>query len=139
MLATCQNRSVLSLWLQRFGRCWQDRPGLGKDKRRLDIVTGVGPAEAALTCQYFRIFRRDLGKPSEMNSPGPSGVESRKGAVPASVQTAGPFPFPAHQTGRARFEHPAFRQTSPSDSIPQKLCPSISPQRDGNLVALECP
>src|SRR5260370_39190414 len=24
------------------------------------------------------------------------------------------FPFPAHQTGRARFEHPAFRQTSPS-------------------------
>src|SRR6266446_527531 len=25
-----------------------------------------------------------------------------------------PFPFPAHQTGRARFEHPAFRQTSPT-------------------------
>src|SRR5260370_39981954 len=24
------------------------------------------------------------------------------------------FPFPAHQTGRARFGHPAFRQTSPS-------------------------
>src|ERR1019366_1092845 len=25
-----------------------------------------------------------------------------------------PFPFPAHQTGRALSEHPAFRQTSPS-------------------------
>ena len=23
-----------------------------------------------------------------------------------------PFPFPAHQTGRAHFEHPAFRQSS---------------------------
>ena len=23
-----------------------------------------------------------------------------------------PFPFPAHQTGRADFSHPAFRQTS---------------------------
>src|SRR6202011_4767247 len=34
-------------------------------------------------------------------------VESRKGAVPA-----GPFPFPAHQTGRADFRHPAFRRTS---------------------------
>src|SRR5436309_2368839 len=29
-------------------------------------------------------------------------------------QKADPFPFPAHQTGRARFEHPAFRQTSPT-------------------------
>jgi hypothetical protein len=29
---------------------------------------------------------------------------------------ADPFPFPAHQTGRARFEHPAFRQTSPTSS-----------------------
>ena len=27
---------------------------------------------------------------------------------------ADPFPFPAHQTGRALFEHPAFRQTSPT-------------------------
>src|SRR5258708_2078614 len=27
---------------------------------------------------------------------------------------ADPFPFPAHQTGRARLEHPAFRQTSPT-------------------------
>src|SRR5260370_8802712 len=34
-------------------------------------------------------------------------VESRKGAVPE-----GPFPFPAHQTGRADFRHPAFRRTS---------------------------
>jgi hypothetical protein len=26
------------------------------------------------------------------------------------------FPFPAHQTGRAQLEHPAFRQTSPTSS-----------------------
>ncbi len=40
-------------------------------------------------------------------------VESRKGAVPAAVRAADPFPFPAHQTGRAQLEHPAFRQTLP--------------------------
>ena len=32
-------------------------------------------------------------------------VEERRGA-------SGPFPLPAHQTGRADFQHPAFRQTS---------------------------
>src|SRR6266849_4706865 len=40
-------------------------------------------------------------------------VESRKGAGPGPTGSR-LFPFPAHQTGRARFEHPAFRQTSPS-------------------------
>ena len=35
------------------------------------------------------------------------GVESRKGAAPG-----GPFPLPAHQTGRADLQHPAFRRTS---------------------------
>jgi len=40
-------------------------------------------------------------------------VESRKGAWPGPTGSR-LFPFPAHQTGRALFEHPAFRQTSPS-------------------------
>ena len=39
-------------------------------------------------------------------------VESRKGAGPGPTGSRW-FPFPAHQTGQARFEHPAFRQTSP--------------------------
>src|SRR5580700_4741282 len=38
-------------------------------------------------------------------------VEEERGAGPTGSR---PFPFPAHQTGLARFEHPAFRQTSPS-------------------------
>jgi K+-transporting ATPase ATPase A chain len=38
-------------------------------------------------------------------------VESRNGAVAARLGAA-PYPFPAHQTGRADFPHPAFRQTS---------------------------
>src|SRR6202051_2913741 len=38
-------------------------------------------------------------------------VEEERGAGPTGSR---PFPFPAHQTGRALFEHPAFRQTSPS-------------------------
>ncbi len=41
------------------------------------------------------------------------GVESRKGARPGTSVSRW-FPFPAHQTGRAHFGHPAFRQTSPS-------------------------
>jgi hypothetical protein len=40
-------------------------------------------------------------------------VESRKGASPEPTGSR-LFPFPAHQTGRARFlEHPAFRLVSP--------------------------
>jgi hypothetical protein len=38
-------------------------------------------------------------------------VESRKGAVAWPCGVA-PFPFPAHQTGRARLRHPAFRLIS---------------------------
>ena len=41
-------------------------------------------------------------------------VEEGRGA--GILLHADPFPFPAHQTGRARFEHPAFRQTSPTSS-----------------------
>src|ERR1039457_4016894 len=40
-------------------------------------------------------------------------VEEGRGAGPTGSRW---FPFPAHQTGRARFEHPAFRQTSPTSS-----------------------
>jgi hypothetical protein len=40
-------------------------------------------------------------------------VESRKGARPGPTGSR-LFPFPAHQTGRAQLEHPAFRQTSPT-------------------------
>src|SRR5260370_3187864 len=71
-------------------------------------------------------------------------VESRKGAV-ASPYGVAPFPFPAHQTGRADFPHPAFRQTSrqthggglraldelrhsefPEDAAPRKRARSLS-------------
>jgi hypothetical protein len=37
-------------------------------------------------------------------------VEERRGIRPKELGC--PFPFPAHQTGRADFQHPAFRQTS---------------------------
>src|ERR1035437_1179475 len=40
------------------------------------------------------------------------GVESRKGARPGTSVSRW-FPFPAHQTGRAQLEHPAFRLVSP--------------------------
>ena len=39
-----------------------------------------------------------------------SRVEEGRGGVEAWPKA--PFPFPAHQTGRADFPHPAFRQTS---------------------------
>ena len=39
-------------------------------------------------------------------------VESRKGARPGTSVSRW-FPFPAHQTGRAQLEHPAFRLVSP--------------------------
>ena len=39
-------------------------------------------------------------------------VESRKGARPGPTGSR-LFPFPAHQTGHAQLEHPAFRLVSP--------------------------
>jgi hypothetical protein len=42
----------------------------------------------------------------------PEFVESRKGAVALRLSPTAPFPFPAHQTGRADFPHPAFRPAS---------------------------
>ena len=40
-------------------------------------------------------------------------VKSRSGAV--AVLRGDPFPVPAHQTGRADFQHPAFRPASSYD------------------------
>jgi len=40
----------------------------------------------------------------------PPAVESRMGA--GADASAVPVPIPAHQTGHARFEHPAFRLAS---------------------------
>jgi hypothetical protein len=54
------------------------------------------------------MFNGTMGAPHES-------VESRKGARPGTSVSRW-FPFPAHQTGRAHFEHPAFRQTSPTSS-----------------------
>ena len=50
-------------------------------------------------------------------------VESRKGARPGPTGSR-LFPFPAHQTGRAHFEHPAFRQTSPQAHRSRLKCTS---------------
>ena len=50
-------------------------------------------------------------------------VESRKGAGPGPTGSR-LFPFPAHQTGQARFEHPAFRQISPQAHGSRPRCTS---------------
>src|ERR1035441_4852313 len=36
-----------------------------------------------------------------------------EGRGPGTLLHTDPFPFPAHQTGHAHFEHPAFRLVSP--------------------------
>ena len=64
-------------------------------------------AEMALQCQGHRGFMCI-----------PLHVESRKGARPGTSVSRW-FPFPAHQTGRAQLEHPAFRLVSPQR--PRKL------------------
>jgi len=50
--------------------------------------------------------------PKRGQGPGPAKgrVEERRGC--RAMRACVPFPFPAHQTGRADFPHPAFRQTS---------------------------
>jgi hypothetical protein len=71
-------------------------------------------------------------------------VESRKGAVPCA-RAPSPFPFPAHQTGHAHFEHPAFRlvspqrprkrsdKTAPCDGTPDDTSFALRQQLVGNL------
>jgi hypothetical protein len=44
-------------------------------------------------------------------------VEEERGAGPTGSR---PFPFPARQTGRAHFEHPAFRQRPTRYDIEQR-------------------
>src|ERR1035438_49415 len=51
-------------------------------------------------------------------------VESRKGARPGTSVSRW-FPFPAHQTGRAQLEHPAFRLVSPQR--PRKRSDNTAP------------
>src|ERR1700730_17110729 len=50
-------------------------------------------------------------------------VESRKGARPGPTGSRW-FPFPAHQTGRADFPHPAYRQISPQAHGRGPMCTS---------------
>src|SRR6266849_5818342 len=50
-------------------------------------------------------------------------VESRKGAGPGPTGSRW-FPFPAHQTGRVHFEHPAFRLVSPQAHGSRPRCTS---------------
>jgi hypothetical protein len=66
------------------------------------------------------------------------GVESRKGARPGPTGSR-LFPFPAHQTGRAQLEHPAFRLVSPQrprkrtdNTAPCHGTPATLPSRCGN-------
>src|SRR5260370_41821648 len=59
-------------------------------------------------------------------------VESRKGARPGPTGSW-LFPFPAHKTGRAHFEHPAFRLVSPQR--PRKRSDNAAPC-DGTPVTL---
>src|SRR5450755_4441611 len=59
-------------------------------------------------------------------------VESRKGARPGTSVSRW-FPFPAHQTGRAQLEHPAFRLVSPQR--PRKRSDTTAPC-DGTPVTL---
>jgi hypothetical protein len=65
-------------------------------------------------------------------------VESRKGARPGPTGSR-LFPFPAHQTGRAQLEHPAFRLVSPQrprkrtdNTAPCHGTPATLPSRCGN-------
>jgi hypothetical protein len=50
-------------------------------------------------------------------------VESRKGAVALRQLPMAPSPFPAHQTGRADFPHPAFRLSSPKAHVGDRARP----------------
>src|ERR1022692_5240806 len=67
-------------------------------------------------------------------------VESRKGARPGTSVSRW-FPFPAHQTGRAQLEHPAFRLVSPQrprnrsdNTAPCDGTPDTSFARDNSWI-----
>ena len=54
-----------------------------------------------------------LVRAAVMRSPAGSRVEDGRGGC--ALKSPAPFPVPAHQTGRADFQHPAFRLTLPYD------------------------
>jgi hypothetical protein len=73
----------------------------------------------------------------------PRRVEEGRG--PGTLLHTDPFPFPAHQTGHAHFEHPAFRlvspqrprkrsdKTAPCDGTPDDTSFALRQQLVGNL------
>ena len=93
-------RNSSSLWLpcREFG-------SQRTSPRRHALCGGPAGTRAA---EGDRADGRPSGRPTEN---GRAWVESRRGAgINGFVALV---PLPAHQTGRARFEHPAFRLTSP--------------------------
>src|ERR1019366_8062987 len=64
------------------------------------------------------------------------GVESRKGAGPEPTGSR-LFPFPAHQTGRVHFEHPAFRLVSPQHPR-ERSTPHGAGRRHRGFLASHC-
>ncbi len=74
-------------------------------------------AESASTVALATLFDPfNDGSTRFMAMTTPLVVESRKGAVAWAALGIAPFPFPAHQTGRADFPHPAFRLASSQDT-----------------------
>jgi hypothetical protein len=91
-------------------------------KRLIDVIARpLSFPQPTMTCRLLTI-----------------GVESRKGARPGPTGSR-LFPFPAHQTGRAQLEHPAFRLVSPQrprkrtdNTAPCHGTPATLPSRCGN-------
>ena len=86
--------------------------------KRRTLSRGFDPASyPTVPLGGYHAYRQLHGwiPPPQVISAVSAHVESRKGARPGTSVSRW-FPFPAHQTGRARFEHPAFRQTSPTSS-----------------------
>jgi hypothetical protein len=68
------------------------------------------PSRSVATMSHRQLHRWNL--PPLMICALGARVESRKGAWPGPTGSR-LFPFPAHQTGRVHFGHPAFRLASP--------------------------
>src|SRR5208337_4329287 len=90
------------------------RPAGSLNRPRRPLSRGSGPAShPARPLVSYQINRQLPGwnLPPLVKRAFGAHVESRKGAVAWPCGVA-PFPFPAHQTGRARLRHPAFRLIS---------------------------
>ena len=90
-----------------------DRP----TRKRLDLLARKGGKMRDRQSAPARLPGVEASERSCIHRVSDFGVESRNGAVSDSD----PFPSPAHQTGRADFQHPAFRQTSHEST--RRLCP----------------